>query len=93
MKVHFIPCSCGVYYRDRCRTTVNVLGDSFGTRIVEQLSRGYLMSTSLATNNGGLEDTQSSSQPNSSQVDTTANNNFELHKTKAVSPSHETTNL
>jgi len=51
------------------------------------------MSTSLATNNGGLEDTQSSSQPNSSQVDTTANNNFELHKTKAVSPSHETTNL
>ncbi|XP_065906161.1 excitatory amino acid transporter 1-like isoform X3 [Dysidea avara] len=74
---------------DRCRTTVNVLGDSFGTKIVERLSRGYLMSSSLATDNGGLEDTQSSSP----QVDTTGNNNFELHKTEAVSPSHDSTKL
>ena len=70
-------------YRDRCRNTANVLGDSFGTRIVEQLSRGYLMSTSLATSsNGGLVDSANSSQSGASQVDTTRNNDFELHKTK-----------
>ena len=88
-KVHSISCPSGLCYRDRCRTTVNVLGDSFGTKIVERLSRGYLMSSSLATDNGGLEDTQSSSP----QVDTTGNNNFELHKTEAVSPSHDSTKL
>ena len=81
-------------YRDRCRNTANVLGDSFGTRIVERLSRGYLMSTSLATSsNGGLVDSANSSQSGASQVDTTRNNDFELHKTKPESQSHDTTKL
>ena len=33
-----------MYFRDRFRTTVNVLGDSFGTRIVERLTSKQLAS-------------------------------------------------
>ena len=31
-----------VYYRDRIRTSVNVIGDSYGAAIVNHLSRGDL---------------------------------------------------
>ena len=40
---------------DRFRTTVNVLGDSFGTRIVEQLSRKRLASQAVM-HNGAIDD-------------------------------------
>ena len=93
------------YYRDRFRTTVNVLGDSFGARIVERLSRKQLASLVIIHNGGaidGSDDNTLHSSGNGSS-NKSANNSFkgagdddeemELQETHTSTPQHNTTKL
>lgn len=96
-------------YRDRFRTTVNVLGDSFGARIVERLSRKQLASQVVSHGealNGGSDDIAlySAGSSHDSNGNKCASNSLtgvndsdeeimELHNTNASTPLHDTTKL
>jgi len=64
---YFLECNvtllvyCHVYYSDRFRTAINVLGDSFGAGIVDHLSRNdlALMETVEVANNASKRDSTS----------------------------------
>ena len=86
-------------YRDRFRTTVNVLGDSFGTRIVEQLSRKRLASQAVI-HNGAIDDgndtvlrSSGKSASNSFKGGDDNGEGMELHETHASSSPHNMTKL
>ena len=97
---YLIECTIFYTYRDRFRTTVNVLGDSFGARIVERLSRKQLASRVAIYDGaiGGSNDTTLHSSGNSSGSKSASNSNgndeeMELHETHTSTPQHNTTKL
>ena len=83
-------------FRDRFRTTVNVLGDSFGTRIVERLSRKQLASQ-VIIHNGSIDDnsdaTLHSSGSASNSLKGDNGEQVELHETHTSTLLHDTTKL